>query len=78
MNQVNILALSRAGFSKIYYGWWLVGAAVVCQFTFLSVGQVVVGVWFDAAGTYQWAFVAAIVSFFAAGALVAASKASVG
>ena len=78
MNQVNILALSRAGFSKIYYGWWLVGAAEVCQFTFLSVGQVVVGVWFDAAGTYQWAFVAAIVSFFAAGALVAASKASVG
>ena len=51
---------------------------MVCQFTFLSVGQVVVGVWFDAAGTYQWAFVAAIVSFFAAGALVAASKASVG
>ncbi|MCH7737016.1 MAG: MFS transporter [Chloroflexi bacterium] len=29
---------------KIYYGWWLVGAAVVYQFTFLSVGQVVVGV----------------------------------
>ena len=78
MNRVNILALRRAGFSKIYYGWWLVGAAEVCQFTFLSVGQVVVGVWFDAAGTYQWAFVAAIVSFFAAGALVAASKASVG
>ena len=78
MNQVNILALSRAGFSKIYYGWWLVGAAVVCQFTFLSVGQVAVGVWFDAAGAYQWAFVAVIVSFFAAGALVAASKAPVG
>ena len=78
MNRVNILALSRAGFSKIYYGWWLVGAAVVCQFTFLSVGQVVVGVWFDAAGAYQWAFVAVIVSFFAAGALVAASKAPVG
>ena len=54
------------------------GAAVVCQFTFLSVGQVVVGVWFDAAGAHQWAFVAAIVSFFAAAALVAASKASVG
>ena len=51
---------------------------MVCQFTFLSVGQLVVGVWFDAAGTYQWAFVAAMVSFFAAGALVAASKASVG
>ena len=78
MNQVNILALSRAGFSKIYYGWWLVGAAVVCQFTFLSVGQVAVGVWFDAAGAYQWAFVAVIVYFFAAVAIVAASKAPVG
>ena len=78
MNQVNILALSRAGFSKIYYGLWLVGAAEVCQCTFLSVGQVGVGVGFDAAGTYQWAFVAAIVSFFAVGALVAASKASAG
>ena len=78
MNRINMLALSRAGFSKILNGWWLVGAAVVCQFTFLSGGQVVVGVGFDAAGTYQWAFVAAIVSFFAAGALVAASKASVG
>ena len=54
------------------------GAAVVCQFTFLSVGQVVVGVWFDAAGAYQWAFVAVIVPFFAAGALVAASNAPVG
>ena len=73
-----MLALSRAGFSKILNGWWLVGAAVVCQFTFLSVGQVVVGVWFDAAGAYQWAFVAVIGSFFAAGALVAASKAPVG
>ena len=72
------MALSRAGFSKILNGWWLVSAAVVCQFTCLSVGQVVVGVWFDAAGIYQWAFVAAIVSFFAAGALVATSKASVG
>ena len=30
--------------NRIYYGWWLVGVAVVCQFTFLSVGQVVVGV----------------------------------
>ena len=73
-----MLALSRAGFSKILNGWWLVGAAVVCQFTFLSVGEVVVGVCFDAAGAYQWAFVAVIVSFFAAGALVAASKAPVG
>ena len=73
-----MLALSRAGFSKILNGWWLVGAAVVCQFTFLSVGQVVEGMWFGAAGAYQWAFVAVIVSFFAAGALVAASKASVG
>ena len=78
MNRVNILALSRAGFSKIYYGWWLVGAAEVCQFTFLSVGQVVEGMWFGAAGAYQWAFVAVIVPFFAAGALVAASKAPVG
>ena len=43
MNLINKLALSRAGYRKIYYGWWLVGAAVVCQFTFLSVGQVVVG-----------------------------------
>jgi len=73
-----MLALSRAGFSKILNGWWLVGAAVVCQFTFLSVGEVVVVVWFDAAGAYQWAFVAVIVPFFAAGALVAASKAPVG
>ena len=72
------MALSRAGFSKILNGWWLVGAAVVCQFTFLSVGEVVVGGWFDAAGAYQWAFVAVIVPFFAAGALVAASKAPVG
>jgi len=55
-----------------------VGAAVVCQFTFLSVGQVAVGVWFDAAGAYQWAFVAVIVYFFAAVAIVAASKAPVG
>ena len=78
MDQVIILALRRAGFSKIYYGWWLVGAAEVCQFTFLSVGQVVEGMWFDAAGAYQWAFVAVIVSFFAAGALVDASKAPVG
>ena len=78
MNRINMLALSRAGFGKILNGWWLVGAAVVCQFTFLSVGQVVVGVWFDAAGAYQWAFVAVIVPFFAAGALVAASKAPVG
>ena len=54
------------------------GAAEVCQFTFLSVGQVVMGVWFDAAGAYQWAFVAVIVSFFAAGALIAASRAPVG
>ena len=61
----------------MYYGWWLVGAAVVCQFIFLSVGQVVVGVWFDAAGAYQWAFVAVIVRFFAAGTLVAASEAPV-
>ena len=38
------MARNRAGFSSVYYGWWLVGAAVVCQFTFLSVGQVVVGV----------------------------------
>ena len=44
MNLINKLALSRAGYRKIYYGWWLVGAAVVCQFTFLSVGRVVVGV----------------------------------
>ena len=51
---------------------------MVCQFTFLSVGQVVVGAWFDASGDYQWAFVAVIVSFFAAGALVPTSKASVG
>ena len=72
-----MLALSRTGFSKILNGWWLVGAAVVCQFTFLSVGQVVEGMWFDAAGAYQWAFVAVIVSFFAASALVAASKAPV-
>ena len=78
MNRVNILALSRAGFSKIYYGWWLVGAAVVRQFTFLSVGQVVVCMWFDASGAYQWAFGAVIVSFFAAGALVPTSKAPVG
>ena len=44
LNLINKLALSRAEYRKIYYGWWLVGAAVVCQFTFLSVGQVVVGV----------------------------------
>ena len=44
MDLFNRSAQARAGFSKIYYGWWLVGAAVVCQFTFLSVGQVVVGV----------------------------------
>ena len=50
---------------------------MVCQFAFLSVGEVVVGGWFDAAGAYQWAFVAVIVPFFAAGALVAASKAAV-
>ena len=78
MNRVNILALSRAGFSKIYYGWWLVGAAEVCQCTFLSGGQGVEGMWVGAAGAYQWAFVAVIVSFIAAGALVAASKAPVG
>ena len=51
---------------------------MVCQFAFLSVSEVVVGVWFDAAGAYQWAFVAVIVPFFAASALVAASKAPVG
>ena len=44
MDLFNRSAQARAGFSKIYYGWWLVAAAVVCQFTFLSVGQVVVGV----------------------------------
>ena len=51
---------------------------MVCQFTFLSVDQVAVGVWFDAAAAYQWAFVAVIVYFFAAVAIVAASKAPVG
>ncbi|KAA1292829.1 MAG: hypothetical protein EGP13_00555, partial [SAR202 cluster bacterium] len=44
MDLINRLAISKAIFQNIYYGWWLVGAAVVCQFTFLSVGQVVVGV----------------------------------
>ena len=50
---------------------------MVYQVTFLSVGEVVVGGWFDAAAAYQWAFVAVIVPFFAAGAQVAASKAPV-
>jgi len=44
LDLINRLAISKAIFRNIYYGWWLVGAAVVCQFTFLSVGQVVVGV----------------------------------
>ena len=60
MDPSNVLALSRAGCSKIYYGWWLVGAAVVCQFTFLSVGQVVVGVLMgpvvDEMGWQVWQF----------------------
>ena len=44
LDLINKLTLGRVTSSNIYYGWWLVGAAVVCQFTFLSVGQVVVGV----------------------------------
>ena len=46
--------------NRIYYGWWLVGTAVVCQFTFLSVGQVVVGVLMrpviDEMGWQVWQF----------------------
>ena len=42
-----------------------------------AAAPVLVGVWFDVAGAYQWAFVAVIVSFLAAAALVAASKAPV-
>jgi hypothetical protein len=60
LNLINKLALSRAGYRKIYYGWWLVGAAVVCQFTFLSVGQVVVGMLLgpvvDEMGWQVWQF----------------------
>jgi len=42
-----------------------------------AVAPVLVGVWFDVTGAYQWAFVAVIASFFAAAALIAASKAPV-
>ena len=42
-----------------------------------AAAPVLVDVWFNVAGAYQWAFVAVIVSFFAAATLVAASKASV-
>ena len=44
LDLINKLSLGKVNYNHIYYGWWLVGAAVVCQFTFLSVGQVVVGV----------------------------------
>ena len=44
LDLINKLTLGKINYRHIYYGWWLVGAAVVCQFTFLSVGQVVVGV----------------------------------
>ena len=42
-----------------------------------AVAPVLVGVWFDVTGAYQWAFVAVIASFFVAAALIAASKAPV-
>ena len=44
LDLINKFTLGKVNYNHIYYGWWLVGAAVVCQFTFLSVGQVVVGV----------------------------------
>jgi len=44
LDLINRLAQGRGRYNRIYYGWWMVGAAVICQFTFLSVGQVVVGV----------------------------------
>ena len=31
-------------FSRLYYGWWIVLGAILCNFAFLSVSQSAIGV----------------------------------
>ena len=40
-------ALFRFRFRKPFYGWWIVAAAVVSQFTWMAAGPTVVGVFLD-------------------------------
>ncbi len=35
---------TRNGFPKIFYGWWIVSASVLCLFASVSVGQVIVSI----------------------------------
>ena len=45
---------------KFYYGWWIVLAAIVCQFASMSVGQAAIGVFMkpviDDLGWKVWEF----------------------
>ena len=45
---------------KFFYGWWIVLAAILCQFASMSVGQAVIGVFMnpviDDLGWKVWEF----------------------
>ena len=50
----------KPSMTRLYYGWWIVGGAILCQFAFMSVSQAIVGVFMrpviDDLGWKVWQF----------------------
>lgn len=50
----------KPSIARLYYGWWIVGGAILCQFAFMSVSQAIVGVFMrpviDDLGWKVWQF----------------------
>ena len=50
----------KKSMTRPYYGWWIVGGSILCQFAFMSVSQAVVGVFMrpvvDDLGWRIWQF----------------------